>query len=107
MRMMVRDTLTSGGYDVVGQALNGREAVEQYKALRPDVVTMDMVLPEMDGIAAVKAIIAEFPGALIIMCTSIDQPALLVEALKAGARGFITKPFGRSKLIEAISGLSA
>jgi two-component system chemotaxis response regulator CheY len=106
MRMMVRDMLIANGFEVVGEAVNGLQAVETYKALLPDVVTMDMIMPEMDGIAAVKAIVSEFPQAKIIMCTSMGQEAV-VEAIQAGAKVLITKPFGSPKLIEAIEKLLA
>lgn len=105
MRMIVREMLTAGGFDVVGEADSGGQAIEKYRALLPDVVTMDMVLPDMDGIAAVKAILAEFPEALIIMCTSMDEKALVVQVMQAGAKGFVTKPFRPLKLVEAIEKL--
>lgn len=102
MRMMIKNILSKSGFEVVGEAENGLQAVEKYKALQPDVVTMDMVMPEMDGIAAVRAIVAEFPAARIIMCTSMGQQALVVEAIQAGAKSFITKPFQPPKIVEAI-----
>jgi two-component system, chemotaxis family, chemotaxis protein CheY len=102
MRMMIKNILSKSGYDIVGEAENGIQAVEKYKALQPDIVTMDMVMPDMDGIAAVKAIVAEFPNAKIIMCTSMGQQALVVEAIQAGAKSFITKPFQPPKIVEAI-----
>ncbi len=107
MRMMVRNNLIANGYKVVGEATNGREAVDKYRTLAPDVVTMDMVLPDMDGVAAVRTIVSEFPDAIIIICASVGQPALLVEAIQAGAKSFITKPFGPVKIIEAIGVLLA
>jgi two-component system chemotaxis response regulator CheY len=102
MRMMIKNILSKSGYDIVGEAENGLQAVEKYKALQPDIVTMDMVMPDMDGIAAVKAIVAEYPQAKIIMCTSMGQQALVVEAIQAGAKSFITKPFQPPKIVEAI-----
>jgi two-component system, chemotaxis family, chemotaxis protein CheY len=102
MRMMIKGILSKNGYEVVGEAQNGVEAVEKYKALSPDLVTMDMVMPEMDGITAVKAIVASDPGAKIIMCTSMGQQALVVEAIQAGAKSFITKPFQPPKMLETI-----
>ena len=107
MRMIVRDGLAAHGYEVVGQAENGRQAVEIYRVLRPDAVTMDMVLPELDGIAAVRTLVAEFPGARIVICTSLSQPELIVEALGAGAKAFITKPFGPAKLADVVAKLLA
>lgn len=102
MRMMIKGILSKNGYDVVGEAQNGVEAVEKYKALSPDLVTMDMVMPEMDGITAVREIVASDPGAKIIMCTSMGQQALVVEAIQAGAKSFITKPFQPPKILETI-----
>ena len=103
MRMMIKGILSKNGYEVIGEAQNGVEAIDKYKALHPDLVTMDMVMPEMDGISAVKRIIAEDPDAKIIMCTSMGQQALVVEAMQAGAKSFITKPFQPPKILETIN----
>jgi len=102
MRMMIKDILSKNGYEIVGEAQNGADAVEKYKSLRPDIVTMDMVMPGMDGVSAVKQIIADDPGAKIIMCTSMGQDALLKEAMDAGAKTRITKPFRPSEILEVI-----
>jgi two-component system chemotaxis response regulator CheY len=102
MRMMIKNILTKSGFEIVGEAVSGLQAVEKYRALLPDVVTMDMVMPDMDGIAAVKAIISEFPEAKIVMCTSMGQQALVIESIQAGAASFITKPFQSAKLVEAV-----
>lgn len=102
MRMMIKDILSKNGFEIVGEAQNGAEAVEKYKDLRPDVVTMDMVMPGVDGISAVKQIVLEDPGAKILMCTSLGQEALLNEAMQAGAKSYITKPFQPSKILESI-----
>jgi two-component system chemotaxis response regulator CheY len=102
MRMMIKGILSKNGFEVVGEAQNGVEAVEKYKQLQPDLVTMDMVMPEMDGITAVKQIVANDPEAKIIMCTSMGQQALVVEAIQAGAKSFITKPFQPPKILETI-----
>ena len=102
MRMMIKGILSKNGFEVVGEAQNGAEAVDKYKALHPDLVTMDMVMPEMDGVTAVKHIIAVDPAAKIIMCTSMGQQGLLDEAMEAGATSFITKPFQPPKILEAI-----
>lgn len=102
MRMMIKDILSKNGFEIVGEAQNGAEAVEKYKDLRPDVVTMDMVMPGVDGIAAVKQIVSEDPAAKILMCTSLGQEALLNEAMQAGATSYITKPFQPSKILELI-----
>jgi len=103
MRMMIKGILSKNGFEIVGEAQNGVEAVDKYKALSPDLVTMDMVMPEMDGITAVKEIIASDPNAKIIMCTSMGQQALVVEAIQAGAKSFITKPFQPPKILETIA----
>ena len=104
--MMIKDILSKNGYDVVGEAQNGADAVEKYKALRPDVVTMDMVMPGIDGIGAVKQIIAEDPNAKIVMCTSMGQEALLKRgALDAGASTRLTKPFRPAEILEVIGKL--
>ena len=102
MRMMIKGILSKNGYEIVGEAQNGVEAVEKYRMLSPDLVTMDMVMPEMDGISAVKEIVANHPDARIIMCTSMGQQALVVEAIQAGAKSFITKPFQPPKILETI-----
>ena len=102
MRMMIKGILSKNGYEIVGEAQNGVEAVEKYRSLIPDLVTMDMVMPEMDGITAVKEIVAGHPDARIIMCTSMGQQALVVEAIQAGAKSFITKPFQPPKILETI-----
>ena len=102
MRMMIKGILSKNGYEIVGEAQNGAEAVEKYRELVPDLVTMDMVMPEMDGISAVRQIVAGHPEARIIMCTSMGQQALVVEAIQAGAKSFITKPFQPPKILETI-----
>jgi two-component system chemotaxis response regulator CheY len=101
MRMMIRDILSKDGFEVVAEAENGVEAVEKYKETKPDLVTMDIVMPEMDGIEAVKQIMKLDPNAKILMCSAMGQQPLVVEALEAGAKDFIIKPFQPSKVIEA------
>lgn len=103
MRMMIKGILSKSGFDVVGEAQNGVEAVEKYVELQPDLVTMDVVMPEMDGIAAVKHILSHDPSARIVMCTSMGQQALVVEAIQAGAKSFITKPFQPPKIVETLN----
>ena len=103
LRMMIKGILSKHGYEVVGEAQNGVEAVDKYKQLQPDLVTMEMVMPEMDGITAVRQIMSMDPNAKIIMCTSMGQQALVVEAIQAGAKSFITKPFQPPKILETIS----
>jgi len=102
MRMMLKDILIKNGYEVVGEAPNGLKAVELYKQERPDVVTMDITMPEMDGIQAVKEIRAFDPNAKIIMCSAMGQQAMVMEAIKSGAKDFIVKPFQPERVLEAL-----
>jgi len=103
MRMMIKDILTKNGYTVVGEAENGLVAVEKYKELKPDLVTMDITMPEMDGITAVREIKKMDPGAKIIMCSAMGQQAMVIDAIQAGARDFIVKPFQPERVIEAVT----
>lgn len=93
MRVAISNMFKEWGYEVVGEAENGREAIELYKELKPDLVTMDVTMPIMSGIDAVKAITPEFPEAKIVMITALGQQRLIREALENGAKDFITKPF--------------
>lgn len=102
MRMMIKNILTSNGYEVVGEAENGVQAVEKYKELKPDLVTMDITMPEMDGIAAVKEIKKIDPNARIIMCSAMGQQSMVIEAIQAGAKDFIVKPFNPQRVLEAV-----
>ena len=103
MRMMVGDILRQAGFEVVGEAETGVQAVEKYRTLRPDFVTMDIVMPDMGGIDAVREIVSQDPAARVLMCSAMGQQALVVEAIKAGARDFIVKPFQPSRVIEAVN----
>ncbi|PKQ27673.1 MAG: two-component system response regulator [Candidatus Anoxymicrobium japonicum] len=102
MRMMIKDILSKDGFEIAGEAENGVEAVKKYAELRPDLVTMDIVMPEMDGIEAVRNIIEIDPGATVLMCSAMGQQPLVIEALEAGAKDFIIKPFQPTKVIEAV-----
>ncbi|MCT4633755.1 MAG: response regulator [Firmicutes bacterium] len=102
MRMMIRDVLTKNGYDVLGEAENGQKAIEKYKELNPELVIMDITMPEVDGIQAVKEIKAMDPNAKIIMCSAMGQQAMVIESIQAGARDFIVKPFQADRVIEAV-----
>ncbi len=102
MRMMIKDILEKNGFEVVGEANNGIKAVEIYKKEKPDVVTMDITMPDMDGIEAVKEIRAFDPGAKIIMCSAMGQQTMVMDAIRAGARDFIVKPFQPDRVLEAI-----
>ncbi len=102
MRMMIKDILTKNGYNVAGEAENGMKAVEKYKELNPDLVLMDITMPEMDGIQALKEIKKLDAGALIIMCSAMGQQAMVIESIQAGAKDFIVKPFAADRVIEAV-----
>lgn len=102
MRMMIKDILSKNGYIVIGEAENGVRAVEQYKELNPDLVIMDITMPEMDGIQAVKQIKSLSSNAKIIMCSAMGQQAMVIESIQAGARDFIVKPFQAERVIEAV-----
>ena len=102
MRMMIKDILVRNGYNVIGEAENGRKAVEKYKELNPDLVIMDITMPDMDGIQAVKEIKKIDPKATIIMCSAMGQQAMVIESIQAGAKDFIVKPFQADRVLEAI-----
>ncbi len=102
MRRMLRDLLTRQGYEVVAEARNGREALENYQQVHPDLVIMDITMPEMDGISAVSAIRQVDPAARIVMCSALGQDGPVMEALQAGALDFVLKPFLPEKVLEAV-----
>lgn len=102
MRMMIKDILSKNGYDVVGEAENGIKALEKFQELKPDLTTMDITMPEMDGITAVKEIKKIDPGAKVIMCSAMGQQAMVIEAIQSGARDFIVKPFQPDRVLEAV-----
>ncbi|ANQ53862.1 chemotaxis protein CheY [Thermosipho sp. 1063] len=106
MRMMLKDIIAKAGHEVVGEAANGKEAVEKYKELKPDIVTMDITMPEMNGIEAIKEIKKIDPNATIIVCSAMGQQAMVIEAIQAGAKDFIVKPFQAARVIEAIQKVS-
>ncbi|HAL02579.1 MAG TPA: response regulator [Lachnospiraceae bacterium] len=101
-RKTLRTILEEGGYSVVGEAKDGLEAVSKYNELKPDIVFMDIIMPNMDGIEATNQILASDPDAMIIMCSSLSQQKKVVSAIKAGARDFIVKPFTAERVIESI-----
>lgn len=103
MRMMIKDILTKNGYQVVGEAADGIQAVEMYKETHPDLVTMDITMPEMDGITALKEIKKIDPNVKVIMCSAMGQQAMVIDAIQAGAKDFIVKPFQADRVLEAIS----
>lgn len=102
MRMMIKDILTKNGYNIVGEAENGAKAVEKYAELKPDLVLMDIAMPEMDGIEALKKIKAADANASIIMCSAMGQQAMVIESIQSGAKDFIVKPFQADRVLEAV-----
>ncbi|QHE52295.1 response regulator [Pontibacillus sp. HMF3514] len=102
MRMTLSNILANGGHEVVGEAENGEQAVGMYNDLLPDLVTMDITMPEMNGLEALKAILEKNPTATIIMCSAMGQQKMVVEAIEMGAKDFIVKPFDESRVLEAI-----
>ncbi|WP_158735982.1 response regulator [Alteribacillus sp. YIM 98480] len=103
MRMMIKDILEKNDFDIAGEAANGQEAVELYNELQPDLVTMDITMPEKDGIEALKEIKSSSPGANIIMCSAMGQQAMVIDAIQAGAKDFIVKPFQADRVMDAIN----
>lgn len=102
MRGVLKDLLTNDGFEVIGEAKNGNEAVAQFKSLNPDIVTMDITMPEKDGITAVAEIKEFAPDAKIVMCSAMGQKAMVVNAIKAGAIDFIVKPFDKERVLETM-----
>ena len=102
MRNMLKDIFVRAGHQVTGEAANGVEAVEQYRRLRPDLVTMDIVMPLKSGIEALQEIVREDPGACVIMCSALGQDSLVIEAVQAGAKDFIVKPFKEERVLEVV-----
>lgn len=105
MRMSLKNILEQNGYDVVGEAADGQEAIHRYKELKPDLVTMDITMPNMDGITAIKNILSEDPEAKIVVVSAMGQKALVIEALNAGAKDFVVKPFEPHRILEALGKL--
>ncbi|MBO8155227.1 MAG: response regulator [Bacillaceae bacterium] len=102
MRMMIKDILEKNGFEVVGEAQDGNEAVEKFQELSPDLVTMDITMPEKDGITALKEIKEMSPEAKVIMCSAMGQQAMVIDAIQAGAKDFIVKPFQADRVMEAV-----
>ena len=102
MRMMIKDILTKNGYNIAGEAENGVKAIEKYNELKPDLVLMDITMPEMDGIQALKKIKEADAKATVIMCSAMGQQAMVIESIQAGARDFIVKPFQADRVLEAV-----
>lgn len=102
MRMMLKDILSKNGYEIAGEAENGKIAVDKFKEIHPDLVTMDITMPEMDGISAVKKIKEIDANARVVMCSAMGQQAMVIDAIQAGARDFIVKPFQPDRVLEAV-----
>ena len=102
MRMMIKDILTKNGYEIAAEAENGQKAVEKYAESRPDLVLMDITMPEMDGIQSLKKIKELDPSANVIMCSAMGQQAMVIEAIQSGAKDFIVKPFQAERVLEAV-----
>ena len=102
MRMMIKDILTKNGYEVAAEAENGLKAVEKYAEVRPNLVLMDITMPEMDGIQSLKKIKELDPAANVIMCSAMGQQAMVIEAIQSGAKDFIVKPFQAERVLEAV-----
>ena len=102
MRMMIKDILTKNGYEIAGEAENGQVAVDKYSEVKPDLVMMDITMPEKDGIQALKEIKAKDPSANVIMCSAMGQQAMVIESIQAGAKDFIVKPFAADRVLEAV-----
>ncbi len=102
MRMMIKDILTKNGYNIAGEAENGLKAIEKYNETNPDLVLMDITMPEMDGIQALKKIKEADANACVIMCSAMGQQAMVIEAIQSGAKDFIVKPFQAERVLEAV-----
>ena len=103
MRMKLKDILESNGYEVVAEAQNGAEAIEKFKSERPDLVTMDITMPEMDGIEALRSIRAIDSQAKVVMCSAMGQQAMVMESIQSGAVDFIVKPFDSDRVIQSLN----
>jgi two-component system chemotaxis response regulator CheY len=102
MRKVVSDALASGGHEVVGEAGNGAEAVQRYQELSPELVTLDITMPEKDGLEALGEIISLDPGAKVLMCSALGQESKVIESIQKGAKDFVVKPFQPAQLLEAV-----
>ncbi len=105
MRMMVKDTLTKAGYTDLYEAADGVQAVETYSEVNPDLVIMDITMPNMDGLEALKAIKGKDPNATVVMCSAMGQESMVIEAIKSGAKDFIVKPFKPDRILKTVSSI--
>ena len=102
MRMMLKDILTKNGFEICGEASNGKDALEKYKELNPDLVTLDITMPDMDGLTALKELRNIDNDVKVIMCSAMGQQAMVIDAIQAGAKDFIVKPFQAERVLEAV-----
>lgn len=107
VRKMLKNRLVDLGHEVIGEAEDGEMAIKKYIELKPDLVMMDITMPKKDGIQAAKEIIMKHPKAKIIMCSAMGQQVMVIDAIKAGARDFLVKPFDKDRMVEAIAKLSS
>lgn len=103
MRKMLSDALAKAGHEVVGEAANGQEGVNQFQSLRPDLTTLDITMPELDGLSALRQILSFDPSARVIMCSALGQESKVLESVKSGAKDFIVKPFNADRVVEAVA----
>ena len=103
MRNLLRDIFSSAGWEIVGEAADGKEALQKYQDLRPNLVTMDIVMPEWSGIDALQGILAVDPEAVVVMCSALGQESMVMEAIQKGARDFIVKPFQQDQVLEVVN----
>lgn len=102
MRMMLKDILIKNGYEIAGEAANGQQGYEKYMELKPDIVTLDITMPDVDGLKCIKMIRGADPKAQVIMCSAMGQQAMVIEAIQSGARDFIVKPFQPDRVLDAL-----
>ncbi len=105
MRMMIKDTLSKNGYTDLYEASDGVQAVQMFSEINPDLVIMDITMPNMDGLEALKAIKAKAPGAAVVMCSAMGQESMVIEAIKSGAKDFIVKPFKPDRILKTVTGI--
>ncbi len=105
MRKVIRDTLTKEGYTDIYEAVDGQDAVEKYSEIKPDLVLMDITMPNMDGLEALKAIRAKDSNANVVMCSAMGQEAMVVEAVQAGTKDFVVKPFKSDRLLKTVTAI--
>ena len=103
IREMIKDAATEAGWEIAGEAVNGQEAIDRYQLLRPDAVTLDMVMPDFDGIHALRGIMQADPQARVCVVSALDQTKILKEAFKIGAADFIVKPFDKNNLVDTLA----